>query len=580
MTNTRTKQKERTLYIILAAALAARLLLALVTEGYTYDMSCFVAWGDKLASEGPAAFYSADYFADYPPGYILVLGLVSLVRKALQLSYESHWTYFLLALIPAICDCAAVVLLDHISRRYMGQGRAQRCLVLFAAFCPLTLFDTGIWKQIDGAFALPLLLCFWLLEERRYLLAAVLYGVALAIKPQALLFGPVLAVCYLAAITLEKDRLRAFGRCFGGAALALLPPLLTGLPFFGVVQLIPKLIDKYTGTMSGYPYATINAFNWLAALGGNWKGQADPALFGISWQQLGCLNILLVTAGLAYFAVRSVRGGWFSPLLLAAYYGIGIFTLAHCMHERYMVPGVLLTLLAAAHWNDIRLYAAGVGLSLTGFINLATVYSLTGTNDEWLTSATSSTVAVLTGLGETVCFVLLIFAVWDIARHGHTLALPETKPETAPPVPAPQPKWTRREVGALLALTAATAVLSFSYLGSRTAPQDPLDATGTALSESVTLDGSAVSLWVYPGISFGGSMTVTDANGSTVFEKELNYGTCFSWTANNVQLAAGTQLTVMVENAQLFELAFRDANGRAAARCLTSRPPCPTRSAS
>lgn len=57
-------------------------------------------------------------------------------------------------------------------------------------------------------------------------------------------------------------------------------------------------------------------------------------------------------------------------------------------------------------------------------------------------------------------------------------------------------------------------------------------------------------------------MTVTDANGSTVFEKELNYGTCFSWTANNVQLAAGTQLTVMVENAQLFELAFRDANGR------------------
>ena len=80
--------------------------------------------GDKLASEGPAAFYSADYFADYPPGYILVLGLVSLVRKALQLSYESRWTYFLLALIPAICDCAAVVLLDHISRRYMGQGRA------------------------------------------------------------------------------------------------------------------------------------------------------------------------------------------------------------------------------------------------------------------------------------------------------------------------------------------------------------------------------------------------------------------------------------------------------------------------
>ena len=49
------------------------------------------------------------------------------------------------------------------------------------------LFDTGVWKQIDGAFALPLVLCFVLLEQRRYLPAAVLYGVALAIKPQALL---------------------------------------------------------------------------------------------------------------------------------------------------------------------------------------------------------------------------------------------------------------------------------------------------------------------------------------------------------------------------------------------------------
>lgn len=550
--------------MLLGGALLLRLVLALVTDGYPYDMSCFVAWGDKLAAEGPAAFYSEGYFADYPPGYLWVLGLVGAIRAALHIAYESKWTYFLLALVPSLCDCGLAWLVYRTAKRSSRGVKEHTALVLtaFTAFNPLMLFDTGVWKQIDGAFALPLVLCFVLLEQRRYLPAAVLYGVALAIKPQALLFGPVLAVCYLAAITLEKDRLRAFGRCFGGAALALLPPLLTGLPFFGVVQLIPKLIDKYTGTMSGYPYATINAFNWLAALGGNWKELADPALFGISWQQLGCLNILLVTAGLAYFAVRSVRGGWFSPLLLAAYYGIGIFTLAHCMHERYMVPGVLLTLLAAAHWNDIRLYAAGVGLSLTGFINLAAVYSLTGSNDEWLTSATSSTVAVLTGLGETVCFVLLIFAVWDIARHGHTLALPETKPETAPPVPAPQPKWTRREVGALLALTAATAVLSFSYLGSRTAPQDPLDATGTALSESVTLDGSAVSLWVYPGISFGGSMTVTDASGSTVFEKELNYGTCFSWTANNVQMAAGTQLTVMVENAQLFELAFRDANGR------------------
>lgn len=68
----------------------------------------------------------------------------------------------------------------------------------------------------------------------------------------------------------------------------------------------------------------------------------------------------------------------------------------------------------------------------------------------------------------------------------------------------------------------------------RTAPQNPLDATDTVLTETVTPQGDAISLWVYPGISFGGSMTVTDAAGNVVFEKELNYGTCFSWTANDV----------------------------------------------
>ena len=224
-------------------------------------------------------------------------------------------------------------------------------LAAFTAFNPLLLFDTGVWKQIDGAFALPLLLCFLLLEQRRYLPAAVWFGVALAIKPQALLFGPVLAACYLAAVALEEDKPRAFGRCFGGAALALLPPLAAGLPFFGIAQLLPKLVEKYTGTMSGYPYATINAFNWMAALGGNWKGLEETVLLGITWQQLGWFNILLVTAGLAYFAVRSARGGSFSPLLLAAYYGIGVFTLAHCMHERYMVPGVLSTSSEPCIWS-------------------------------------------------------------------------------------------------------------------------------------------------------------------------------------------------------------------------------------
>ena len=209
MTKQRTKSN-KSLWVLLGGALLLRLVLALVTDGYPYDMSCFVAWGDKLAAEGPAAFYSEGYFADYPPGYLWVLGLVGAIRAALHIAYESKWTYFLLALVPSLCDCGLAWLVYRAAKRSSRGVKEHTALVLtaFTAFNPLMLFDTGVWKQIDGAFALPLVLCFVLLEQRRYLPAAVLYGVALAIKPQALLFGPVLAVCYLAAITLEKDLIR------------------------------------------------------------------------------------------------------------------------------------------------------------------------------------------------------------------------------------------------------------------------------------------------------------------------------------------------------------------------------------
>ena len=80
--------------------MALRLVLSLVTEGYPYDMSCFVAWGEKLAAQGPAAFYSEGYFADYPPGYLYVLGLVGLLRGVFSIAYESPLTYLLLALVP------------------------------------------------------------------------------------------------------------------------------------------------------------------------------------------------------------------------------------------------------------------------------------------------------------------------------------------------------------------------------------------------------------------------------------------------------------------------------------------------
>ncbi len=562
------------LWAILGAALLARLVLAAVTEPYPYDYSTLWYWGDCLCSGGPAAFYTPGG-GGYPPLYILVLGLLSRVRMALGIAFNGPAGRALFALVPAVCDGGIAALVWHAARQSGENAAGALRIAAFTALCPSLVFDTAVWKQVDGAFLLPLLFCMWWLEQKRYLPAALAYGVALAVKPQALLAGPVLAAAFLAAVADAVPQgkaavKRAVGRIFGGAALALVPALLCGLPFFGLAGLVPGLWDQYFSLSTFFDYATINGYNWLALLGGNW--QSADALAGglVSWRVLGMAGIVLATLALAVLAVRGWRAGRFSPLMLSAFYLTAVYTFAHAMHERYVIFGTMAALLAAAYWRDRQVYAAGYGLSLVGLINQATVYTLTGTEDEWMTSATSTLVVRLTGLAETGCFLLLAWGVWRFVEQGPAPvpAAPAARPlrTGAAAAGAPLPRWQRREVLALAGLTAATAVLSFVYLGDTKAPQNGADANGgvyTATAELLPHGSPLAALWVYPGISRSnnGLLTVTDASGALAAQMELGHTTPFTWARLDLSAAGPGPYTVTVENGQVMELCFRDAAG-------------------
>ena len=140
----RQKQNNSALWLVLGGAFVLRMLLATVTKGYPYDMSCFVAWGEKLLADGPAGFYSDGYFADYPPGYLLVLGLVALVRRIFAIPYEAKLTYVLLAVVPSLCDCAAAALVWKIGQEKLPGSRLPLLLAAFVAFDPLLLFDSAV----------------------------------------------------------------------------------------------------------------------------------------------------------------------------------------------------------------------------------------------------------------------------------------------------------------------------------------------------------------------------------------------------------------------------------------------------
>lgn len=559
---TRKNSGRRGLALVLLAALAARLVLVLITKGYDTDVACFSAWAFRLAELGPGQFYAPDYFADYPPAYMLVLWLAGKAAQALGFAYGSKGLALLLAAAPILCDLGLAALVWRIAGEFLDERRALR-FAMFAAFCPPLLYDTAVWKQVDGVFCLCILGVFWLLHQQKYMAGAALYGLALAVKPQALLLGPVLAVCFLVPLLTSRElkpALRALARLLGGAALAVAVVLACALPFNGR-QPFGWLLEKYTGTVTSYPYASVNGFNLITLLGGNWQQQDGKWLGLVSWEALGTLGILLVSLALVWLAWRGVKNGRFCPLLLAAFYSAGVFCLAHRMHERYLLPALALTLAAAARWGDRRLLGAFCLLSASSLLNLAMVLTSNGTEDQFLTSATA--VIMIRLVSALALAGLAVLALAAVRITGGEVSLYQLPEPGTPASPAAQPGWSRGEGLFLALVTLGVAAISLFNLGDVRAPQNPLEATGATVSSEVRLEEAASALWVYQGVSWGGFIALQNESGVELYRQELGYGTAFHWIETGMEFAPGGY-TVTVENAQVMELSFRTAAGGAA----------------
>lgn len=578
----------RGLLVLLLGALAVRVLLVATTDGYLYDTNTFSAWAGLLNERGLSGFYTGGFFADYPPGYMFVLWAAGRVTEALGLAALSGPALLVLCLVPVLCDLGLAALLYRVALPRGGR-RGALLAAACAAFNPAFIFDCAVWKQVDAVLALLLLACFLLLSKRRYLPAAFFYGLALLVKPQALLYGPVFALGFLLPVFFEKGRARleAALRTLGGAMVSVGAVIVLSAPFTGSQTPVLWLLEKYFTTASSYPYASINAFNFIAALGGNWKPMTDRFLF-LSWQGWGMLGILLVTAALVLLAVRSYKNGRFNLPLLAAFYGCGIFTFAHQMHERYIFPAVVFLLAAWALCGDRRLWRAAALFSATLLVNMAAVYYNVG-GDQFLESGFSTFLVRATGLVSTAGFCWLAWLCWrllvrgEAARPAAAAAGGEKKsvyrvlsPGARRPGPArhlsapsldPVPRWARRDTMAILLLTLFTACLSLPYLGTTNVPQNAYTPSGSgAVQVQLQGSGEVASVWVYPGILLPGAasglVTVAGEDGTVLCEFALSGGSCFSWQVQDVSFPAG-RLTVTVAGAPVNEIVFADAAGRA-----------------
>ncbi|MDY4398228.1 MAG: hypothetical protein SPE45_04625, partial [Eubacteriales bacterium] len=318
--------------MLLVLAFLMRCLLSLVFYGHSTDINCFMAWSYHLAGDGLANFYNSGMFADYPPGYMYILWLTGSIARALGLEYGGAG-YVLITKMPSIlADIFAAYMTYRIARKRLTEGQSA-LLCCIVAFNPAMAFISGAWGQVDIIPAIMLLGVIYLFDSDKLELAGLLYGAAIITKPQSLMIGPLLAVAYFAKVY-DKGWRYAL-RTLAAVALAVIAIFALAWPFKGAQQPL-WFMDKLLGTATSYPYASVEAFNMPALLGGNWADVNAP-LLGLTYGKWGSIMIVLSCIAAAAGYIRS-RDKKYSLTLSGALLLSGIFTFGQYMHERYIFP--------------------------------------------------------------------------------------------------------------------------------------------------------------------------------------------------------------------------------------------------
>ena len=106
---------------------------------------------------------------------------------------------------PILFDLAGAALLYLYAKKRLGVFPALFLAVLYA-LNPAVLVNGAAWGQADSVLTFFLLVCCIFAMERKWQFALPVYVTAVLLKPQALLFGPVLLIWLLRALFSQKEK--------------------------------------------------------------------------------------------------------------------------------------------------------------------------------------------------------------------------------------------------------------------------------------------------------------------------------------------------------------------------------------
>lgn len=555
---------------ILLLAFLARSVLSVFVEGHSTDIACFMAWANLLAENGPAAFYTSGLFADYPPGYMYVLWLVGSIARAAGLTYGSAGHVLLIKMPSILADLLAAYAVFRIARSASENEEGSAAFSLLAAaitaFNPAMAFVSGGWGQIDQVLSVLLLGVVLLFIRKKVILAGLVYGIAIIVKPQALMAGPLLAVAYFAYIA-DAGWKKGTVRTVAAVAAAVGAIFLLALPFRGGQEAPLWFVEKLLGTASSYPFASIEAFNLFAFFGGNWADVEDTFLL-FSYQTWGTLLICFSVAFASFLYLKGRKRSAHTLTLALAWLLVALFMLGHYMHERYLFPALLLLCAAFAVYRDRRLFVSFAWLTCSTLLNALMAIVIVDHPE-----SRGMVYDVVTRFGSAIGLSGFAYLTWTcvdmiLLKRKHP-AFKEKQQrslrcETKDVLPLPvdtKLNFTKKDRIFCLVLMAVYGLIALVNLGTTTAPETPWygyrgDTVEITFGQTAEID----EIRVFGGI-YEGTVVVSAPDGSEItYAQDNNH--MFRW--HNIGGGISTdRLTLSVQDGKVWfnEIAFFDAAG-------------------
>lgn len=387
------------IFTLLSIGLLLRISASTLMQGHN-DINLFKNWATSAANS-LSQFYTSARSADYPPLYIYVLYLIG---KVSSISIINPYFILLLKLPSIIADIATSYFIYKIAKKYLS-AEISLLISVFYIFNPAIFIDSTFWGQVDSFFTFLVVLSVFLLSEKKIGFSAVSFTAAVLMKPQGIIFLPILFF--------ELIRQRSLKSFLKVAGSALITALVIILPFS--LNQGPLWIFKlFSSTISEYPYASVNAFNFFCLLGANYKNNT-ATLFILSYHSWGMIFIVAITA-LSWFMYIKGNSRKFAPVL-ALLQIVGVFTFSAGMHERYLFPAVALSILAFIYLKDKRLLIVALGLSITVYTN---IYAILFGASRGMNSASSSPILMVTSFLNVMLCVYLIKILFDIVIKKRT----------------------------------------------------------------------------------------------------------------------------------------------------------------